>query len=475
VAALVFLVQLVFVPALNDYLVADSYRVVGEMNFQSALQYFRGTTGFGRNEYRPLIPMTYALDQFFWGSRPLGYHITNVALHVVITVLMFLVFERLTGSLLVAFVSTVLFALQPAHHSRVAWIAARDSLVCLLFLLLSWLLYLHAGESNTQNGSIYDEDSQRRRKWLRFASYGAYFLALLSYEGAVAFPLVLLAMEYLVRAPAGSRRIRAGQAIESCFPFLGITAGYLLWWLVLFRGSVGQYDLLFSLKGMSANFYWLHYRLFYHVQHWLGLAYLAAFLWLWRERKRLGALLRFSIAILWIGYFPYLHVHGYADRFSMLSVIGASLLLGLCASAFTTAWQGTPSARALPLLLLLLFPGYYAWGTGRRLRHWTEAGAKAEKILSDLQQLHPQFPQDVTLVLDRIPTMHENAYVFPIGLRAAIRKRYRQELPDIHYSANDLSPASIRRLSANGPLFHFRYVPERERLVQIDDAVPSQK
>jgi len=162
--SLVFLVLLVFAPALNDYLVADSYRIVGEMDFHSALRYFSGSTGFGRNEYRPLIPMTYALDQYIWGSRPLGYHITNLAIHLLISLLMLFVFQRLTGSLLVAYVSAVLFAMQPAHHSRVAWIAARDSSVCLLLLLCSWLLYLHAADSGPQNEAPAQENSAPRRR-----------------------------------------------------------------------------------------------------------------------------------------------------------------------------------------------------------------------------------------------------------------------------------------------------------------------
>ena len=471
--ALVCLVFLAYAPALNDYLLADSFRIVGQMDFHSALRFFSDTTGFGRNEYRPLVPLTYAVDQFFWGDRPFGYHLTNLALHALSSVLMYFVFLRLAGSPLTAFCSAVLFALQPAHHSRVAWIAARDSGLCLLLLLASWLAYLHSRGQAGEAAADHPSRQPRRRRLLRLAGGLAYLLALLSYEGAIAFPLVLLAMELLVYADDESWPARVKRALRATWPLLVMTAAYLAWWLLLFKASVGEYDLLLTARGILANFYRLHYRLFYHVQHWLGLAYLAAFVWLWRERRHFRPLLGFSIAIIWLGYLPYMHVRGFADRFSMLSVVGAALLLGLCASALSPGWHGSGFSRALPLVLVLLFSGYYAWGTGRRARHWTEAGAQAKKILTDLQQMHPQFPEKAVLILDRIPAMHENAYVFPLGLRAAIRRRLKQELPEIYYSTGDAAPELSEQLMARGPLFRFRYLAEQQRLVQVSAPVAT--
>jgi hypothetical protein len=48
-SSLALLVGVTFAPALNDYLLSDSFRIVGEIDFRSALSYFTNTTGFGRN------------------------------------------------------------------------------------------------------------------------------------------------------------------------------------------------------------------------------------------------------------------------------------------------------------------------------------------------------------------------------------------------------------------------------------------
>ena len=48
--------------ALTEYRVSDDFRLVGQIDFSTALQYFHQTSGFGRNEYRPLVMAQYAYD-----------------------------------------------------------------------------------------------------------------------------------------------------------------------------------------------------------------------------------------------------------------------------------------------------------------------------------------------------------------------------------------------------------------------------
>ncbi len=40
--------------------------------------------------FRPLVNASYALDRWLWDYRPFGYHLTNVALHAVTVVLLYL-------------------------------------------------------------------------------------------------------------------------------------------------------------------------------------------------------------------------------------------------------------------------------------------------------------------------------------------------------------------------------------------------
>jgi hypothetical protein len=465
-ATLAVLIPLVFAPALTSYRVSDSFRLVGQIDFPAALQYFHQTSGFGRNEYRPVVLLTYAWDNLLWQDRPFGYHLTNVLLHTASSVLMLLVFYRLTGGLLLAFVAATLFALNPTHHSRVAWIAARDSAVCLFFLLLAWLAYLHS-RSRPGEASSKAESPPSSSRFLVVVSCGAFLVALFSYEGAVAFPFILGAIE-LLRGGARCWPERIRHTLRATGPYFLLLFVYVAWWLFLFRGSVGGYDLNLGLAGLGSNFYRLHYRLFHHIQHWLGLFYLLAFYLVWRNRRGAGPLVGVSLACLWLGYLPFLPVLGYADRFGFLSAVGAALLLTLSSTAIFRSGAIRVAARDLaPVALPLLFVGYYADSTGRRLNEWSEAGQKAESVLMQLQALHPSFPRDATLVLDQIPHMHGNAYVFPTGLRAALGMRYQLRPPQIHYFPTAL-PADLReQLLKASPSFHFRYLPEEDRLVQI--------
>jgi len=468
-AALALLIPLTFAPALNDSLVSDSYFLVGQFDFSRALQYFHQPTGFGRNEFRPVTQLSYAWDNLWWGDRPFGYHLTNLLLHTANGILLLFVFFRLTGNLLLAFAAAALFSIHPTHHSRVAWIAARDSLICLFFLLIAWLAHLCRGADGSDSDEHTPGAARLSSRFLRGISGAAFILALGSYEGAAAFPFVLAAVELAV-SPAPCWRERVRRAFCASKPYWLLLGIYLLWWQVLFRASgVGGYDLDLSLGGLGRNFYRMHYRLFHHIQHWLGLFYLLAAWWAWKNRGRVAPLVAGSLALVWLGYIPFLPVRGYDDRFGFLSGVGVALFLSLPVSAAVR--EGSRRFRAsaiLPVLLLLLFVGYYTQSTGRRLREWQQAGEMAESMVIELHALRPSFPPDATLVLDQIPAMRGNAYVFPNGFRAALRRRYHKAMPQVSYSSAALDPLHDEELLGGKPLFHLRYMPERGRWVEIN-------
>ena len=93
--------------------------------------------------WHPLTWLTHMADCEFYGLRPGGHHITNVALHTVATLLLFLVLRQMTGSLWrSAFVAAV-FAIHPLRAESVAWIAERKDVLSGMFFMLTLLAYLH--------------------------------------------------------------------------------------------------------------------------------------------------------------------------------------------------------------------------------------------------------------------------------------------------------------------------------------------
>src|SRR5687767_6770335 len=103
-------------------------------------------------QYYPLVFTTFWLEHKIWGLNPAGYHWTNILLHGMNAVLVWLVLRKLEvpGSWFIG----ALFALHPVHVESVAWITERKNvlsgffyglamLACLRFLLDkgSWVWY----------------------------------------------------------------------------------------------------------------------------------------------------------------------------------------------------------------------------------------------------------------------------------------------------------------------------------------------
>ena len=74
------------------------------------------------------------------GFAPLGYHIVNILLHLVNTLLLWRLMARL--SVPGAWVIAAVFAVHPLHVESVAWVIERKDLLAALFYLSAVLTYL---------------------------------------------------------------------------------------------------------------------------------------------------------------------------------------------------------------------------------------------------------------------------------------------------------------------------------------------
>ncbi|MBF0488157.1 MAG: tetratricopeptide repeat protein [Nitrospirae bacterium] len=102
---------------------------------------------FGKSlYYRPFLRLSLSLDWGLWRMNPRGYHLHNLIIHVVNSVLVFVVAGRLIakddGDMLPAFLAALAFALHPVHSEAIAWISGRTDLLATLFFLLGFLGFL---------------------------------------------------------------------------------------------------------------------------------------------------------------------------------------------------------------------------------------------------------------------------------------------------------------------------------------------
>jgi tetratricopeptide (TPR) repeat protein len=99
------------------------------------------TTGAMSN-WHPLTWLSYLLDFELHGLDPAGYHATNVALHLLNTLLLFGWLRSATGSEGRSALVAALFAVHPLHVESVAWISERKDVLSGLFGISSLWAYL---------------------------------------------------------------------------------------------------------------------------------------------------------------------------------------------------------------------------------------------------------------------------------------------------------------------------------------------
>ncbi len=91
--------------------------------------------------YRPLTTTSFALAYAVFGKDPRGHHAVNLLLHLITCVLVMFAVARLTtpgGGLAGALV----FAVHPAQAETVSYLSARADILCALFMLGAFILYL---------------------------------------------------------------------------------------------------------------------------------------------------------------------------------------------------------------------------------------------------------------------------------------------------------------------------------------------
>ena len=139
------------------------------------------TSVYGSN-WHPITWLSHMLDIELFGMNPGMHHLTNVAFHLINTILLFLVLERMTGALWRSAIVAGLFALHPLHVESVAWVSERKDVLSTLFWLLTMMCYL------------WYVKLRGIRKYLLLVF--TFILGLLSKPMLVTLPFVLLLLDF---------------------------------------------------------------------------------------------------------------------------------------------------------------------------------------------------------------------------------------------------------------------------------------
>ncbi len=197
----------IYYNSLNGEFVFDDESVVqNNISIQSLSgipKFFTADEGFHKvigRYYRPVVSASYTLDYAIWGLNPFGFHLTNIFIHIISSILLFLILEQLfrknKKSVFISFIGTMIFAVHTIHTEAVSWISGRTDSIVTLFFFASFLFYVKytEKEKSVSSGHL----SQGRTKYL-ILSLIFYCLGLLSKEMIITMPVILFLYDYFYR------------------------------------------------------------------------------------------------------------------------------------------------------------------------------------------------------------------------------------------------------------------------------------
>jgi tetratricopeptide (TPR) repeat protein len=153
----------------------------------------RWSLGIHDANWIPLTWWSLMLDSTLFGIGPMGYHITNVVLHVANTLLLLATLVTATSNRPRSAFVAALFAIHPLHVESVAWVAERKDVLSIFFGLLS--LWAYVGYA------------QKGKTWRLLGSFLLFLCSLLSKPTLVSLPFVFLLLDYWPLARLSSGRL----------------------------------------------------------------------------------------------------------------------------------------------------------------------------------------------------------------------------------------------------------------------------
>jgi Tfp pilus assembly protein PilF len=345
-------------------------------------------SSYPSSNWHPLTWISHMADVQWYGRNPEGHHFTNVLLHILGVVLLFLLIESATGRALRSAAVAVLFAVQPLNVEAVAWISERKSVLCVFFFLFAIGAY----------GWYAKRPSVARYLWV-VLFFG---LGITAKVMVIPFPFALLLLDYwpLARLPgtdaAGKprkffTRLRA-LVVEKIPLFLMAAVGGAVTVYVHSREHALTASMPFSWRFKNAIFSYIAYlgkaiwpvglapyyphpenRLTWTIVALAGLALagIAIVVWRFRERKYMlmGWLWYLGTMLPMIGFIQ-TGRQGMADRFMHIPMMGLlfALVWLIADLAQEKHWQ---KEIVVAIFLLTLAP--YAAVTIKQINYWHDS------------------------------------------------------------------------------------------------------
>ena len=179
------------------------------------------------NSYRPLQKLSNLLDYSIWRLNPFGYHLTNIILHALNAVLIYILVNLLFKKKEISLIVSALFAIHPIHTQAVTYISGRADLLAGFFIFLSLIFFVKHRNNNVETKKYY------------WGAVACFMLALLSRESAVILPFILIL--YDITFPSKLKKLKVRLVDYLPFFLLLVLYGLMRMTVLDFSFNVGSW------------------------------------------------------------------------------------------------------------------------------------------------------------------------------------------------------------------------------------------
>jgi tetratricopeptide (TPR) repeat protein len=322
---------------------------------------------FGEESYRPIATLTYFSDFFLWGLSSEGFHLTNIILHLSVSILIFVLFRRIFNDAFWALFASALFAVHPLTTEAVNAIGFREELLTTFFGLGALLFYWNSLQTSSEF---------LQRIWInQWFSIVFFVLAMLSKENGMVLLLIFPAI-FLLANDANKIELRKNEIQFGLFltiAFLGYVFLRFIWFKNPNVSPIAPADIWTrALTGISISGYYLKLLFFpfpltaaYVFPKAIGLEMARSLLSLglfagisfgvWRScnRKILFGWFWFLVALA-----PTMNIYPIAnpiaERYLYFPLVGAVLVISECFRLVFERWSSNFSKLIIYIGILIL-------------------------------------------------------------------------------------------------------------------------
>ena len=192
------------------------------------------------NSFRPVCDFSIMLDYWIWHKQSWGYHLTNLFLHIINSLLLYRVsieflrhFQLVKNPKTIAWQIALLFFAYAMHSEAVFWILGRSAALGGMFFLLSVLFYI-----------------KRKAGKYFLLSVVCIILSWLSYESTWILPFIILIISLIDVRLKKSELVKEWFFILFIWGFFGI---YLLLRYNFTKQLIGNYEADLFIQGDVKN------------------------------------------------------------------------------------------------------------------------------------------------------------------------------------------------------------------------------